>query len=248
MKITEEVFQVGGGGLTTPEDAAIYLINIEGHAALVDAGCGRSHAQLLKNIRACGVKPKQIEYLLITHCHFDHTGGASAVKKELQCKTVAHELDAQYLEQGDNTVTAARWYGATIQPFTVDIKLSNPEEDINLGGRIIRAIHASGHSPGSVVYIMESQGYKVLFAQDVHGPLDSSLKSDRGDYLQSLKRLLSLDADILCEGHYGVYRGKKKVKDFISSFLSTFCAHSSPNLRGFLLPGIKANRKSYNFV
>ena len=38
IAITAEVFQVGGYGLTAPEDAAIYLINFDGHAALVDAG------------------------------------------------------------------------------------------------------------------------------------------------------------------------------------------------------------------
>ena len=42
MYITGEIDQVGGGKLTAPEDAAIYLINFNGHAALVDAGCGRA--------------------------------------------------------------------------------------------------------------------------------------------------------------------------------------------------------------
>lgn len=219
MKITNEIFTVGGMGLTAPEDAAIYLINFEGHAALVDAGCGHAHTRLLDNIRQCGVDPKQIEYLLITHCHFDHTGGAKAVKDELQCTTVAHELEAQFLEQGDNIVTASAWYDATLQPFVIDKKLSGAEEDILLGGRTIRAIHTPGHSPGSVVYVTESEGLKILFGQDVHGPLDSRLKSNKSDYLQSLKLLISLDADILCEGHYGVYTGKDKVKDFIRSFL-----------------------------
>ncbi len=55
MRITDEIFQVGGGGFTSPEDAAIYLINFGGHAGLVDAGCGRSGEKLYRNIRACGV-------------------------------------------------------------------------------------------------------------------------------------------------------------------------------------------------
>ncbi len=50
------------------------------YAALVDAGCGRSTERLFKNIRSWGVKPEYIQYLLITHCHYDHTGGAKAVK------------------------------------------------------------------------------------------------------------------------------------------------------------------------
>jgi len=90
-----------------------------------------------------------------------------------------------------------------------------------LGGRIIEAIHIPGHSPGSLAYLTESEGMKVLFGQDVHGPLDSSLLSHREDYLKSLELLISLEADILCEGHYGIFRGKDKVKQFIASFLKT---------------------------
>ena len=46
ITITSEILQVGGYGLTAPEDAAIYLINFDGHAALVDAGTGRGHKRL----------------------------------------------------------------------------------------------------------------------------------------------------------------------------------------------------------
>ena len=134
MKITGEVFQVGGGGLTSPEDAAIYLVRFGESAALVDAGCGYGVERLLKNIRHAGVEPAEIEFLLITHCHFDHTGGAAALKKRLGCKVVAHQLDAPYLETGDNGVTAASWYGATIEPFSVDRKLTGAREEIRLGG------------------------------------------------------------------------------------------------------------------
>ena len=84
MHITGEIDQVGGGQLTAPEDAAIYLINFNGQAALVDAGSGRALPRLLDNIRACGVDPDQIEYLLLTHCHFDHTGGAQALRQQLR--------------------------------------------------------------------------------------------------------------------------------------------------------------------
>ena len=146
-------------------------------------------------------------------------GGVKGVKERTHCKVVAHELDAPYLELGDDKVTAAKWYGATLAPLKVHIKLAGDWNELDLGGRIISAIHTPGHSPGSVVYMTESEGLKVLFGQDVHGPLDESLLSNREDYLKSLERLLSLRADILCEGHYGVFRGKEEVSDFIRSFL-----------------------------
>lgn len=220
VPITGEIHQVGGYELTAPEDAAIYLVNFGGRAALIDAGCGRAVDRLFANIQAAGVELTQIEYLLLTHCHFDHTGGARAVRERLGCPVVAHELDAPYIEQGDNVVTAAAWYGATLSPCTVDRKLTWSEEDVDLGGRTLTAIHIPGHSPGSVAYLTVSEGLKVVFAQDVHGPLHPDLLSDRADYLASLELLLDLDADILCEGHYGVFRGKRAVSGFIRSFLT----------------------------
>ena len=177
LQITKEIFQIGGSELTSPEDAAIYLINFDGHAALVDAGCGNQQNRLLTNIQECGVKLEQIEYLLIIHCHFDHTGGAKTLKDLLHCQIVAHELEAPFLEQGDNVVTAANWYGAKIHPFPVEHKIFGDQEEIRLGTRVIQAIHTPGHSPGSMVYLTESEGMKVLFGQDVHGPIHPDLKN-----------------------------------------------------------------------
>jgi glyoxylase-like metal-dependent hydrolase (beta-lactamase superfamily II) len=221
VKITSEIFEVGGGRLTSPEDAAIYLIRFGEQSALVDAGCGPATDKLLANIKKCGADPKQIKYLLITHCHFDHTGGAAELKRRIGMDIVAHELDAPFLEAGDNRVTAAEWYGARLKPFNVDRKISGSGGEILLGGRKIEAIHAPGHSPGSVVYVTESDGLKVLFGQDIHGPIDPDFLSNYEDYQASLKMLLAINADVLCEGHYGVYRGKAEASGFIRQFMKS---------------------------
>ena len=70
-----------------------------------------------------------------------------------------------------------------------------------------------------MVYTTESDGINILFAQDVHGPLHPDLLPDAADYRRSLKLLLTLEADVLCEGHYGIYRGKPAVAAFIRQFL-----------------------------
>ena len=220
MEITSEIFEVGGGHLTSPEDAAIYLIKFGQESALVDAGCGLAMERLFANIRKCGTDPQRIKYLLLTHCHYDHTGGAAELKRRIGLDIVAHELDAPFLEAGDNRVTAANWYGAKLEPFRVDRKLAGSGDDILLGGRKIEVLHAPGHSPGSVVYLAESDGLKVMFAQDVHGPIEPSFLSNRKDYDKSLRMLLEIGADILCEGHYGVYRDKAEVARFIRQFIT----------------------------
>ena len=165
------------------------------------------------------MRPEQIEYLLLTHCHFDHTGGAVRLRGETGCQIVAHELDATFLEAGDKRVTVAGWYGVTPEPFNLDIKLKGSKTTLALGERTIEALHAPGHSPGAVLFVTESDGRKVVFAHDVHGPLHPNFLSNRDDYLNSLSLLLSLDADILCEGHFGVYQGRASVRNFIQSYI-----------------------------
>lgn len=218
-EITAEVFQVGGPRLTAVNDAAIYLIAVGDHAALIDAGTGAATERLLANIASLGIASEAIENLLLTHCHFDHTGGAAALRGRLGCPVIAHAADAPFIEAGDDRVTAAAWYGARMPPCPVDCRLSEAEETIPIAGRAITAVHIPGHSPGSVAYVFISAGKKIVFAQDVHGPLHPALHSNRADYEASLRRLIALEADILCEGHYGIFHGPEQVATFIASFL-----------------------------
>ena len=219
MKIRENLWQVGGADLTASEDAAIYLVRFGNAAALIDAGCGYGHDRLVDNISEVLPAEVKITHLLLTHCHFDHAGGAAKVRAHYGCKIVAHKLDAVYLESGDSSVTAATWYGTRMAPVKIDFKIEGDEQTIAVGGGNVEAYHCPGHSPGSLVYLTDLDGLRVLFGQDVHGPLDPSLLSDREDYLRSLQFILELQADILCEGHFGVFDGKDKVAKFIRSYL-----------------------------
>jgi len=219
MKITENIFQVGGDALSGPGDAAVYLVVFGGHGAIIDAGCGQGHKKIIDGIAQCTCPRATVDSLFLTHCHFDHTGGADALRKHYGCPVVAHEQDARFLEEGNNEVTAASWYGASLSPFTVDHRIRGHSEEFRIGSGTLRAFHWPGHSPGSVVYLTESEGKKVLFGQDVHGPLHPSLLSNRDDYLASLTMIIGLEADILCEGHFGVIKGKQEVHRFIQSYM-----------------------------
>ena len=218
-KIKDNLWQVGGSGLTDPADAAIYLVRFGDKAALIDAGSGRGQARLSKNIRECLQPRGELEYLLLTHCHFDHTGGAAAVRDEFGCRIVAHDVEAAFLEAGDTEVTAASWYGARFEPLFIDVKLQGEESTIPVGTGSLTAIHWPGHSPGSVVYTTLLNGELVLFGQDVHGPIHPALRSDEQDYQASLAKLVALNADILLEGHFGIFQTKDKVRKFIQSFM-----------------------------
>ena len=116
-------------------------------------------------------------------------------------------------------MTAASWYGAKFQPLTIDHKIEGQKEIFRVGKQALLAYHCPGHSPGSLVYLITIENQKILFGQDVHGPLDRSLLSNREDYIRSLKFMMGLKADILCEGHFGIYRGRDNINKFIQSFL-----------------------------
>ncbi len=216
--ITSDVLAAGGEN-SDPSDAAVYLVKTGSGGVLIDSGTGRGTRSILSRIQSAGVDPAAIEYLFLTHCHYDHTGGAAAVKAATGAKIIAHELDAVYIEAGDPVVTAASWYNATMEPVAVEIKISGSTYHFTSGGTDFTVYHTPGHTPGSCVATIRSKEMLVLFGQDIHGPLHPDLKSNREDYIKSLEFIASLDADILCEGHYGVITGRKKIREFIESFI-----------------------------
>jgi glyoxylase-like metal-dependent hydrolase (beta-lactamase superfamily II) len=63
------------------------------------------------------------------------------------------------------------------------------------------------------------QEKRVLFAQDVHGPYYPEWGADLAQAKLSLQRLLKLNADILCEGHFGIYQPAKEFKRYIERYL-----------------------------
>ena len=218
-KITNHVYQVGGAELTGPEDSAVYIIKNNEKTILIDSGTGVYHKQLIDNIESIPVDSKTINTLFLTHCHYDHVGGAKKLKNELKLQTIAHELDAPYIETGDNQVSAANWYYTTLTPCPIDLKIQGKLNEFMIGSLKIEAYHIPGHSPGSLVYLFYENNLKILFGQDIHGPLHPKILSNEKDYKASLELLINLEADILCEGHYGIYEGKEKVKNFITSYL-----------------------------
>jgi glyoxylase-like metal-dependent hydrolase (beta-lactamase superfamily II) len=220
-KILNGLWQVGGADMSDPSDAAVYLLRCGAEAALVDAGSGKGQLRLLANIDEVLPTDVQLKYLLLTHCHFDHSGGAAALRHRFECQIVAHERDAVFLESGDSQVTAASWYRARLKPFAIDVKLSGRRNIIDIGGEPLTALHWPGHSPGSLVLTIHRDHQLVLFGQDVHGPVHPALLSDAKDYQESLAVLQTLKADVLLEGHFGIIKGREAVRRFIASYQQT---------------------------
>jgi glyoxylase-like metal-dependent hydrolase (beta-lactamase superfamily II) len=217
FEITKDVFIVGGPDITDGRDGCVYLMNVE-ELILIDTGAGWSVENIIGNIKKLGFDPKNLAKIILTHCHIDHIGGAPEIKKRFGSKIYIHKLDAPPLETGDSILTAAKWYQTSFPPTLVDVKLNSPEEILIISEQKIVCLHTPGHTPGSICIYLDKGGKRILFGQDLHGPLLSEFGSNLEDYGRSTKKLLDLEADILCEGHFGIYKTKKDVRNYILSY------------------------------
>lgn len=218
-RICDSLWQVGGVGMSDSSDCLVYLLDL-GDLVLVDCGAGPSWPRIQQEIRSLGRDPGAIHTLLLTHAHLDHIGAAARIRAETGCRVVSHELDAEPIETGDPERTAASMYGMTLDPCTVDHLVTGADETLRFRDGELRLVHTPGHTPGSLVAVTEINGQRVLFGQDLHGPFHPAFESDKAQWRFSMQRVLALEADILCEGHYGIYRPAAAVRQFIEDLLA----------------------------
>jgi glyoxylase-like metal-dependent hydrolase (beta-lactamase superfamily II) len=222
-KVCEKVYQIGDSDMSGPGDCSIYLVDVgNSESVMIDCGAGASFDQLIKNIQSIGLKPEGISALVLTHCHIDHIGSAHLFKERLGCQIIAHKGDAAAIEGRESKSTAAAWYGVNYVPVFIDKVITSESEKARYGEVMLNFIHTPGHTPGSISVYCDIGGTRVLFGQDIHGPFDPSFGSDIAAWKRSMGKLLELEADILCEGHFGIYRPKNKVKDYIEGYLSKY--------------------------
>jgi len=215
------VYLVGSPELTAPEDCCVYLLDL-GDLVLIDAGAGRSATAILENVASLGFGQKPISAVLATHCHIDHVGGIPKIRERTGCQVIAHQLDAEAIESGDSVKTAAKWYNLNYPPTPVDYKLSEVREVLKFEKAELLCLHTPGHTPGSISIVLDYDGKRVLFGQDIHGPFSDSFGSDLAAWRKSMEVLLGLQADILCEGHFGVYKPEEEVKQYIQNYLKMY--------------------------
>jgi glyoxylase-like metal-dependent hydrolase (beta-lactamase superfamily II) len=155
--------------------------------------------------------------VIVTHAHIDHIGSLSKFKETCGARVIAHEMDTVAIEEGINT--GAEAYGVEYSPCKVDLKVKEPQAKLSFTKYELVVVHIPGHTPGSIAIYLDIEGSRILFGQDIHGPYVPEWGSDRMKAKQSLQKLIDLNADILCEGHFGVYTPADKVKQYISTYL-----------------------------
>jgi glyoxylase-like metal-dependent hydrolase (beta-lactamase superfamily II) len=212
-----------------------YLIEQSGKFTLVDAGTSGDWDFFQRSLTSSGAQLSDLEAVLITHAHSDHTGIAEQARREAEAPVWIHQADAEAARTGqaggknDGKVASyllkAEFYrtflslarrGATRMIPIKEVCEFSDGENIDVPGNP-RVVHAPGHTPGSAALLVPDR--RVLLTGDVLatrnpltgrvGPqiMPSGLNADTPLALASLDALPGIDADLLLPGHGEPWRG-----------------------------------------
>lgn len=218
FEVCKDIYLIGDAELSHPYDCCVYLLDA-GDLVLIDSGAGKIFDKLMSNIEWLGLDPKRLKAVLVTHAHIDHIGALHRFQKEYGVQVIAHELDTAAIEEGRGT--AAEAYGVRYTPCRVDLMLQGSENVLRFGNHELKVIHIPGHTPGSIAAYLDTDNKRVLFGQDIHGPYYPQWGADPAQARLSLQKLLELKADILCEGHFGIYQPAPAVERYIQGYVDS---------------------------
>ena len=126
-----------------------------------------------------------------------------------------HTLDADIVERADQCLTAAFCFNIQFQPLHIDRRIKKEREPLLFGDNELVSIHTPGHTPGSISLYLDVEGTRILFVQDIGAPLLKEFYCNASSWVTSIQKLVALDADILCDGHAGVFGPKRNVKRYL---------------------------------
>ena len=150
-------------GYGRPMLDAIHLIEDEGAVAIVDTASNGSVSRILEALAELGRSPEDVAYVLLTHIHLDHAGGAGALMRELPgAKLVVHARGARHMADPAKlwagTVAvygqaqAEALYGELVPVPAERIIEAVDGLRLTLGGRVIEVFDTPGHARHHVCY------------------------------------------------------------------------------------------------
>jgi glyoxylase-like metal-dependent hydrolase (beta-lactamase superfamily II) len=208
------------------------LVNTGSQLVLFDTGNGalrREHPQLQNRIpdgnlmmrmREAGYRPEDIDVVVITHGHPDHIGGLMEGGKPVfaNARYVFGAAEFEFWQRGE--VREARKFNRELfmqlaVPLADRASFIKPGDEVAPG---VRAVDASGHSPGMLAYLIESAGKRLLiwadtcihYAVSLQRPdLEVDVDDDKAKAVATRRRLLELAAteELFVIGHHMPFPG-----------------------------------------
>jgi glyoxylase-like metal-dependent hydrolase (beta-lactamase superfamily II) len=226
----EKVYAIDDRLYSIPGAGTVYFL-AEDKKALIDSGPATSAATVLKGIKQLGFKSEEVDYVIITHIHLDHSGGVGTILKNMpKAMVVAHHRAIKHLidpaklivsageAQGKETIRRngeilALDPGRVIPAREGDIiRLSNEQ--------VVTLLETPGHAPHELC-IRESRNNGV-FVGDAVGhfiegmnmmvPVTPPPSFDLEQYLQTLGRLAQLKLSRIYFAHSGT---SEKVQELL---------------------------------
>jgi glyoxylase-like metal-dependent hydrolase (beta-lactamase superfamily II) len=217
-------------GFVRPRFDAAYLVVQDGRAAFVDTGPNSAVPRLLGALERQGLQPECVDWLIVTHVHLDHAGGAGLLLRHLpHARLVVHPRGARHLVdptalmEGVRAVygaqVAARDYGELV-PVPVDRVVTTTDGMVlELAGRPLLFADTPGHARHHhCIWDEASRGW---FTGDTFGIAYPDLVTREGRYAfptttpvqfepealrASIDRLLERDPQVMYLTHYGATR------------------------------------------
>jgi len=217
-------------GYHRPMLDAIHLMVEGDRAAIIDTGTNSSVPLVLAALREKGLRPEQVDYVILTHIHLDHAGGAGRFMREFPKATLTvHPRGARHMADPGRLIAGTvavygeeptrRMYG-DILPVPAERILETPHgASIRLAGRELQFLDTPGHARHHVAVFDTKSGH--VFAGDVFGlsyremdqdgrqfivPTTSPVQFDPAPYHRSIDLILGLKPDAVYVTHYSQIR------------------------------------------
>ncbi len=190
--------------IVAPPLAANCYLLLDEKNAIIDVG---GDFQFIINAIRRYIDPRDLDYVILTHSHYDHAAAAGHFKGI--AKIAIHREEYSLMKaQGFTSFL----FGVKFKPFEPDIPLEGGEK-FELGSLELEVIHTPGHSPGSICLYEPNKKWlfsgDTVFAYGSFGRVDLPGGSARL-LINSIKKLSELDVENLYPGHEDIVEGNAK--------------------------------------
>jgi glyoxylase-like metal-dependent hydrolase (beta-lactamase superfamily II) len=170
-----------------------FLIHSRGRMALVDTGSGDylqpTAGFVIRNLRAAGVDPAQIDTVLLTHMHPDHSAGLADRKTGAlffpNAELAMHENEPKHwFDDAEMAKNGEREKKLYFQAGREQVEPYKKRWKLFTGGEVfpgVTAIPSMGHTPGHTAYLISSGSDQLMIWGDtVHVPEVQTAMPDAG--------------------------------------------------------------------